>query len=210
MMKIFTLKSLLLLFLACWLVSCRNGHSSAVQLSRKIDSVKALDEAHRLRLHGIHLDDASPLKIFYDSLCVQPLPLSFTDDHVHGLPGFTVVPAEIKEFLNLEGRMMPKAVSLPETLGARLMLLAADLEDGDYALWLYSLDDEFYPVDKLLLYDPRQASTAKAGADRKNVYFFITSDYVIHVVRHTDSSDSEGQFREYFIGDGRQFIESIQ
>ena len=49
-------------------------------------------------------------------------------------------------------------MSLPETIGTRLVLLAADVNEEEYELWLYSLDNEYFPVDKLLLYEPQYPS----------------------------------------------------
>ena len=124
-------------------------------LQQKLDSVKALEVKEKLEAQGIHLEDSdNPLKMFYDSLNVQPLPITYTEEYVKYLPDFRPVPHEIVTYLNLEGRN-PKAISLPESLGARMVLLAADESPKDkdkYSLWIYSLDDEYMPVDKLCLY----------------------------------------------------------
>ena len=68
------------------------------------------------------------------------------------LPAFKPIPQEIIPFMDLPECNEPKAVCLPESLGAKLILIAVDEQPHLYSLWLYSLDDDFRPIDKLCLY----------------------------------------------------------
>ena len=136
------------------LLSC-GGRSqlSPEELSHKLDSVKNVEINEQLKLQGINLEQSdNPLKMFYDSLSLQTLPISYTEDYVKFLPAFKPIPQEIVPFMDLQDCNEPKAVSLPESLGAKLILIAADEQPHLYSLWLYSLDDDFRPVDKLCLY----------------------------------------------------------
>ena len=132
------------------LSACGGRGLSAEQMQQKLDSLKKIEIAERLEAEGIHLENAdNPLKQFYDSLALLPLPITYTDEFVRYLPNFKPVPQEIAKALDLEGNGKQKAISLSESLGAKLMLLAAD-EDEDaskYSLWLYSMDDDCMPVD---------------------------------------------------------------
>ena len=134
-------------------VACGNKQQSPGDLQAKLDSIARLETIEQLEMQGIHIGkDVSPIQLFFDSLNIQPLPVRYADDYVKYLPNYTSVPYELVKFMNFEGRTDPKAIALPESAGARLMILAADEGDGLYSLWLYSLDDDYMPVDKLCLY----------------------------------------------------------
>jgi hypothetical protein len=180
-------------------------------MQQKLDSIAKLEAKEKLEAQGIHLDrDVSPVQLFYDSLGIQTLPIRYSEDYVKFLPGYKVVPAELASFMGLEGRIEPKAISLPETAGAKLMILAADEGDGLYSLWLYSLDDEFMPVDKLSLYaTSKEDAKENELADPENQLiqdFVITSDYEIRLTDYSGKFKAEVQ-RVYHIDPSRHFEE---
>ena len=178
-------------------------------LQQKLDSVKALEVKEKLEAQGIRLEDSdNPLKMFYDSLNVQPLPITYTEEYVKYLPDFRPVPHEIVTYLNLEGRT-PKAISLPESLGARMVLLAADESPKDkdkYSLWIYSLDDEYMPVDKLCLYALEdEEDQFDINPEEFIQYFSITSDYEIHLLDFSKTSNKTETEEIYCLSPGRKF-----
>ena len=189
------------------LSGCGNRRLSPEVLQQKIDSVYALEKMEQLKSQGVKLGQTSPFQLFYDSLAIQPLPMSYSEEYVNMLPNYQVVPQAIMTYLELEGRVEPKAIALPETLGTRLVLLAADVADGQYELWLYSLDTESYPVDKLLLYQPQMVSETKITLPPQETYFSITSNYEIRVVEYLDESDRQGQLSTFVIDEDRMFVE---
>ena len=199
-----------MIWIAALVLSCGNSRTSPQELQRKIDSVNALEAARQLELQGIRLGERSPFQLFYDSLSIQSLPLRYSEDYVKYLPDYQIIPQSIMTFLELEGRVAPRAIALPETLGTRLVLLAADVEDGEYELWLYSLDSECYPVDKLLLYQPRVISDTKLQLPPQETYFSITSNYEIRVVEYLDEYDGEGQLSTFVVDESRMFVEKRQ
>ena len=203
-------KYCLIIWIAALVLSCGNSRTSPQELQRKIDSVNALEAARQLELQGIRLGERSPFQLFYDSLSIQSLPLRYSEDYVKYLPDYQIIPQSIMTFLELEGRVAPRAIALPETLGTRLVLLAADVEDGEYELWLYSLDSECYPVDKLLLYQPQVISDTKLQLPPQETYFSITSNYEIRVVEYLDEYDGEGQLSTFVVDEGRMFVEKRQ
>jgi len=191
------------------LMACFNRRPSAAELQEKIDSVKALEVKRQLRMKGVNIDDdgVSPFRLFYDSLHLQVLPISYSEDYVTSLPDFRTVPPSLVVYLDLEGKESPKAIALPETLNSRLVLLAADQEDGEYELWLYSLDDDYIPVDKLLIYEPSRYSSKAMKKDNRDVYFSITSYMEINVMEYIADDDYEGQLSTYVVDDSRLFVE---
>ena len=167
--------------------ACGGRSMSAEEMQRKLDSIQKIEVAERLAAQGINLESAdNPLKQFYDSLELLPLPITYTDEFVRYLPNFKPVPQDIAKALELEGNNKQKAISLSESLGARLMILAADEEDDRYSLWLYSLDNDYLPVDKLCLYAiDEEADLDDFGAEDILQYFTITSDYEIHLMDYS-------------------------
>lgn len=169
------------------LAACGGRSMSAEEMQHKLDSIQKIEAAERLAAQGINLADAdNPLKQFYDSLNLLPLPITYSDELVRYLPDFKPVPQDIAKALELEGNNKQKAISLSESLGARLMILAADEEDDRYSLWLYSLDNDYLPVDKLCLYAiDEEADLDDFGAEDILQYFTITSDYEIHLMDYS-------------------------
>lgn len=172
------------------MAACGGRSMSAEEMQHKLDSIQKIEAAERLAAQGINLADAdNPLKQFYDSLNLLPLPITYSDELVRYLPDFKPVPQDIAKALELEGNNKQKAISLSESLGARLMILAADEEDDRYSLWLYSLDNDYLPVDKLCLYAiDEEADLDDFGAEDILQYFTITSDYEIHLMDYSKNA----------------------
>ena len=175
------------IFAVMLMAACGGRSMSAEEMQHKLDSIQKIEAAERLAAQGINLADAdNPLKQFYDSLNLLPLPITYSDELVRYLPDFKPVPQDIAKALELEGNNKQKAISLSESLGARLMILAADEEDDRYSLWLDSLDNDYLPVDKLCLYAiDEEADLDDFGAEDILQYFTITSDYEIHLMDYS-------------------------
>ena len=175
------------IFAVMLMAACGGRSMSAEEMQHKLDSIQKIEAAERLAAQGINLADAdNPLKQFYDSLNLLPLPITYSDELVRYLPDFKPVTQDIAKALELEGNNKQKAISLSESLGARLMILAADEEDDRYSLWLYSLDNDYMPVDKLCLYAiDEEADLDDFGAEDILQYFTITSDYEIHLMDYS-------------------------
>ena len=196
------------------LVACGNKQMSPADMQHKLDSIAKLENIEQLEMQGIHIGkDISPLQLFFDSLNIQPLPVRYSDDYVKYLPNYTSVPYELVKFMNFEGRTDPKAVALPESAGARLMILAADEGDGLYSLWLYSLDDDYMPVDKLCLYatskEEKKENDLADPEDKLIQDFVITSDYEIRLTDYTGKFEAEVQ-RVYHVDMSRKFSEMAE
>ena len=208
--RLFFLQLLGLLLLA----SCGNKQMSPGQMQAKLDSIARLETIEQLEMQGIHIGkDISPIQLFFDSLNIQPLPVRYSDDYVKYLPNYTSVPYELVKFMNFEGRTDPKAIALPESAGARLIILAADEGDGLYSLWLYSLDDDYMPVDKLCLYatsKEEQKENEMADPEDKLIQdFTITSDYEIRLTDYSGKFEAEVQ-RVYHVDMSRKFSEDAE
>ena len=190
---------------------CKNNRLSPEEMQQKLDSLAKVDAMEKLKAQGIHLDrEVSPMQLFYDSLDIQPLPIRYSADYVKYLPSYKSVPIELMQFMGLEGRTDPKAISLPETAGTRLIILAADEGDGFYSLWLYSIDDQFMPVDKLCLYatnkEEQEENMEAAPEDRLIQDFVITSDYEVRLTDYSGTYKAEIQ-KVYHIDPSRHFTE---
>lgn len=193
------------------LAACGNRQMSPGEMQRKLDSIARLETIEQLEMQGIHIGkDVSPIQLFFDSLNIQPLPVRYSDEYVKYLPNYTSVPYELVRFMNFEGRTDPKAIALPESAGARLMILAADEGDGLYSLWLYSLDNDYMPVDKLCLYatsKEEQKENELADPEDKLIQdFVITSDYEIRLTDYSGKFKAEVQ-KVYHVDMSRKFSE---
>lgn len=192
------------------LSSCKERRLSPQAMQHKLDSIARIENIERLEAQGIRLNkDVSPIQLFYDSLNLQPLPIRYTDDYVKYLPNYKSVPYELVKFMNFEGRTDPKAIALPESAGTRLMILAADEGDGLYSLWLYSLDTDYLPVDKLCLYatsqEEKEEDAELLPEDQLIQDFIITSDYEVRLTDYTGKYKAEMQ-KVYHIDMSRKFV----
>lgn len=203
-------QGLVLLVVTLLMVSCGGGRKmSPEELQHKLDSVKALEIKEKLALQGVDLETSdNPMKLFFDSLEIQPLPLSYDEDYVRMLPSYKEVGKDVAEYMNLVDCRHPKAISLPETIGARLIIIAADESDGEYSLWLYSLDEDYFPVDKLCLFsvDSREPEEYTEINEQEFLqYFSITSDYEIRLMDYA-KEDFRAHLEEvYHINEARKF-----
>ena len=190
------------------LAACGNKQMSPGDMQHKLDSIARLESIEQLEMQGIHIGkDISPIQLFFDSLNIQPLPVRYSDDYVKYLPNYTSVPYELVKFMNFEGRTDPKAIALPESAGARLMILAADEGDGLYSLWLYSLDDDFMPVDKLCLYAIEDEEDFDLYEEDDILQFFtITSDYEIHLMDYSKEKHKTRTEEVYTLDASRNFL----
>ena len=204
-------QGLVLLVVTLLMVSCGGGRKmSPEELQHKLDSVKALEIKEKLALQGVDLETSdNPMKLFFDSLEIQPLPLSYDEDYVRMLPSYKEVGKDVAEYMNLVDCRHPKAISLPETIGARLIIIAADESDGEYSLWLYSLNDDFFPVDKLCLFsvDQRDPEEYTEVDEEEFLQFFsITSDYEIRLMDYAKEGYQTHLNEVYHVGASRKFV----
>lgn len=194
------------------MAACGNSHRmSPEQMQHKLDSIARLENIERLQAQGISLErETSPVRAFYDSLNLQPLPLRYSESYLKYLPGYKPVPQELITYLALEGRVEPKAIALPEAVGARLVLLAADEGDGLYSLWLYSLGEDYLPVDKICLYaitpEDESENIKTLPEDQLIQDFVLTSDYEIRLTDYSGKFKPEAD-RIYHIDPSRHFVE---
>ena len=206
------MRQLLGLMTAVLLLTACGGRKnmSPDELQHKIDSVKGLEVQEKLALQGIDLKSAdNPLKLFFDSLEIQPLPISYSEDYVRLLPSYKPISEDIVAYLNLVACRHPKAISLPETIGAKLIIIAADELDNEYSLWLYSLNDDYFPVDKLCLFsvdqrDPEEYT--EVDEDEYLQFFSITSDYEIRLMDYAKEGYETRLNEVYHVGSSRKFI----
>ncbi len=196
-----------LLFFVALVMSCGgNRRLSPEELAHKLDSVKALDIKERLKLQGIELEGSdNPFKVFFDSLNMQTLPISYTEDYVRFLPGYQEVPPEILSYMDLQGGAHPKAVAFPESIGAKLMILAVEESSGLYSLWLYSLDNDYVPIDKLCLYAVEDKED-DIDPEKFIQYFSITSDFEIHLIDYSKTRNKLQSEEVYYIDASRKFL----
>lgn len=194
------------------LVACGGNRMSPESMQQKLDSIAKIENLEMLEAQGINVNrDVSPVQLFYDSLNLQPLPIRYSEDYVKYLPNYKSVPYELVSFMNLEGRTDPKAIALPESAGTRLMILAADEGEGLYSLWLYSMDSDYMPVDKLCLYatskQEKLENDEALPEDKLIQDFVITSDYEIRLTDYTGKLKAEVQ-KVYHVDMSRKFMET--
>ena len=96
------------------------------------------------------------------------------------------------------------------------MILAADEgEEGEgeekaekYSLWLYSLGEDYLPIDKLCLYAIPDEEDILDFDDEEELlqYFTITSDYEIHLIDYSKKKAKTRTEEVYTLDAQRNFL----
>lgn len=188
------------------LAACGRKMSEA-DLQRKIDSVQRIENAERLASQGIHFKENNPLEAFYDSLAIQPLPLTSDESYIAMAPNFTPVAQELAALMGFETGKSTSLIALPESMETRLVLELVSGEGENRTLWLYSLGTDFVPVDKIMLYSTEWEQNALEGEQEIN--FSITSNYEIRVARYSKGRKVIRQVC-YALSADRTFTKSVE
>ena len=85
------------------------------------------------------------------------------------------------------------------------MILAVDENDDLYSLWLYSLDNDYVPIDKLCLYAIEDKED-DIDPEEFTEYFSITSDFEIHLIDYSKTRNEVNSEEVYYIDDSRHFM----
>lgn len=196
-----TMKLLITILMVVAVMACSRTNAPS-NLQEKLDSIKALEQVELLQVRGIRLDDENPLAQLYDSMAIQALPLTFSEDYVAALPNYSAIPLSIAHLMGFEGRTNPKAIALPETVSTRMIILAADESDDLCSLWLYTIGADYLPVDRICLYTPKPQMSEKGKLLRTE--FSITSDYEVFLTTYDESHKMHRQ-RGFFVDDTLHF-----
>ena len=185
-------------------VLCACGGRSHGDLSHKLDSIARLENKERLRLQGIMVDEDNrdPFEIFFDSLNVQPLPLTCSDTYVTYTPNFTPMADAMLVYLGIDDVHDARVIALPENSNVRVMLISGKpSQEGPITMWLYTLGLDYKVVDRLRLH------VAKTGEGDDQATFYITSDFTIEL---EDIDKITGRFKRdvYYIDIDGKIIKS--
>lgn len=190
-------------FAAAFLVFGCRYQRVPVDLQSKLDSVHQLEKIELLHLQGIHQEEVSPMQQLYDSLAIQPLPLTYSEDFITQLPNMVEIPEPLAELMNFRNHHEPRLIALPETVSLRVVLLADKEPDGT-SLWLYTLDSDCSPVDRLCIYQPRLFKMPNGKL--AHVEYALTSDYMVCLSVYT-TDHKELRKRIYTIDESLHFHE---
>ena len=80
-------------------------------------------------------------------------------------------------------------------------------EKDRYSIYLYSLDDEYLPVDKLCLYALEDEEDQFSIETEELIqYFSITSDYEIHLIDFSKEANKTRTEEVYYLDPARKFV----
>jgi hypothetical protein len=187
---------------ALFVAGCRYQRLPA-DLQSKLDSVHQLEKIEYLRLQGFHQEEGSPMQQLYDSLAIQPLPLKYSEFFITQLPNMVEIPEALAELMGFRNHHEPRLIALPETVSLRVVLLADKESDGT-SLWLYTLDSDCSPVDRLCIYQPRPFKMPDGKL--VHVEYAMTSDYTVCLSVYTTDHKVQRK-RIYTIDESLHFQE---
>lgn len=182
--------AMLTLVVGVLLCGCVGNNARTDNLQEKIDSIHRIEQMELLRMQGVNLGDYddNPLRVYYDSLEKEGLPLRYTRDFFDFACIFKPLPRAIAQFYRVGNMEQPYAVSLPERGNVHPMLIA-NFDEGQLAeIWLYTLGNDYLPIDNICLYDMADSE--------EDSYFAITSGYEVYRDRILYVIDEEGVIRE--------------
>ena len=187
------------------LLSCGQRKRDAVFYEHMVDSIRKAEQLEEMKREAGVYDD--PVEAFFDTLQLRPLPINSERGDFVKIGRFGKVPPSVASILGFPVDTQLKALLLPKVHGLRTLLLAEQLDSITSALYLYTLDREYQPIDHLCLYEERDEDRAD---DFGKLYmdYYITSSYEVsllyyYVSQTTHKSETEQSRRFQLTADGR-------
>ena len=202
-MRYITLSILIPLVLA--LLSCGQRKRDAVFYEQMVDSIRKAEQLQEMKRQAGVYDD--PVEAFFDTLALRPLPLNSERAQFAKIGRFGKVPPTIASLLGYPSTARLKALLLPKSHGHHALLLAEQQDSVTSALYLYTLDREYQPIDHLCLYEERDEDRAD-DFGKLLMDYYVTSSYEVtllyyYVSQTTHKSETEQTRRFQLTADGR-------
>jgi hypothetical protein len=202
-MRYITLSILIPLVLA--LLSCGQRKRDAVFYEQMVDSIRKAEQLEEMKRQAGVYDD--PVEAFFDTLALRPLPINSERSQFAKIGRFGKVTPSVASLLGYPVGSRLKALLLPKVHGLHALLLAEQQDSVTSALYLYTLDREYQPIDHLCLYEERDEDRAD-DFGKLLMDYYVTSSYEVtllyyYVSQTTHKSETEQTRRFQLTADGR-------
>ena len=201
---------LTLLLLALLTLSCGNRKHDVAYYERMVDSIRRAEQVQTIQKQAGVYD--SPVDAWFDTLHLHSLPIQSAGADVESIGHFEAVPQTVNECFGYEAGASLKAMALPTMYRRQVILLCEMVDSITPALYLYTMDKEHQPVDKLCIY---RQELVKRGSDYGVAFeeYFITSHYEITLIRYYLGRDAispkQESARRYTINQEGMFEEQV-
>ncbi len=202
-MRYITLSILIPLVLA--LLSCGQRKRDVVFYEQMVDSIRKAEQLEEMKRQAGVYDD--PVEAFFDTLSLRPLPINSERSQFAKIGRFGKVTPSVASLLGYPVGSRLKALLLPKVHGLHALLLSEQQDSVTSALYLYTLDQDYHPIDHLCLYEERDEDRAD-DFGKLLMDYFITSSYEVtllyyYVSQTTHKSETEQTRRFQLTADGR-------
>lgn len=175
---------------------------------RMIDSIRRAETSAALLRQS---EPQDPVRAYFDTLALRPLPLQYSEGYVLSLPSFKPIPKSYYPIFNYEETVELRAISLPEVHNHRVLMVSERI-DAHTLLFLYTMTPQCDVIDHLCVYETKEKEkSGKKGTSYME--FFITSDHEITLLTYFRADDADEavleQSRRYVISHDGYFEETI-
>lgn len=201
----------LLTVVAVMMLSCRGRKHDMAFYERQIDSIRKAEQLKQLeKKTGLNGD---PVRAWFDTLHLRPLPIETAGADVDRITRFTPVPVRVNGCFGYDENARLKAAMLPACHGHRVVLLCEMKDSITPSLSLYTLDRDLNPIDILTLYEQNAEERDGLPGMSYNEYF-ITSRYEIMVMDYFRTKENPTKprlesTRAYLINRDGEFEEQV-
>ena len=196
---------LLLIPLLLALLSCGQRKRDAAYYEQLVDSIRKAEQVQQMQRQAADIMD-SPVRTFFDTLQMRPLPIQSEGADFARIGRFGKVPVSISVLLGFPVGTPLKALLLPKMHGVQPMLLSEQVDSITSTLYIYTLDDGGHPIDHLCLYEEKAEDRAKDFGRQSTDYYITSSCEVTLLYRYesltTHQVESEPSRRYQLTADG--------
>ncbi len=171
----------MMLLLALLALSCGNRKHNVAYYEQMVDSIRRAEQITEVQKKAGIYDN--PVEAWFDTLHLRTLPIQTAGADIEKIGDFVSVPLSVNENFGYPSSAHLKAMTLPSRYRNKVILLCEMQDSITPALYLYTMDKKYQPVDMLCIYHQEKV---KRETDQGLVYneYFITSQYEITVMRY--------------------------
>ena len=195
------------------ITACNGRKHDAAYYEQMIDSIRKAEQVKEMQKQAGIVTNVNPALAWFDSLELRTLPVRNAGDDLERLGQFRKVPMLLNENFNYAVSAKLRAIQMPRAYRRNVIMLAEMRDSITPDIYLYIMDKNYQPLDRLLIYEKREEQEENDFGVTFTEYF-ITSNYDITLMRYYQSHkpDEEAVLldsRRYIINKEGRFEEAI-
>ena len=182
------------------MMSCGGKKRDVAYYEAMVDSIRKAENVKDIQQKAGIYDN--PVDAWFDTLAIRTLPIRSVGSELWKIGHFSNVPMGINEFFGYPVSASLKAMALPNAYRRPVVLLAEMTDSVTPRLYLYIMDKNHQPLDRLCLYE-QKSEDREDDFGQTFLEYYVTSHYVITLMQYYRSHDPE---KEPELLNSRRFV----